>query len=456
MEKDLSIIVPVFNMEKYLEKCLSSIASQNYLNMEIICVNDGSTDSSLKILKKFAAVDNRFVIIDKKNTGYGNTLNIGIQKALGEYIGIVESDDFIVSDIFIKLISIAKKLDIDVLKGNYNFYYENEKAQFKYNEILKGCPYDEIINSMKYENLFEISPSVWSAIYKKDFLINNNIKFLETPGASYQDISFTFKVFLYAKRVYLLKDAIINYRFDNADSSVYNPEKIFCVCNEFEEIESHLENECAELREKIFGIVKHMKFRTYLWNYNRLASPYQYAFLLKFSSEFQDLLKTESNKSSFQVDEWECLHRIGDEPDQYFKQTCRDFYDPRMQLINIWNNKFDFLGLKKCIKIYDEIYIYGAGKIGKEVYEYFKKIDKKEKIKGFIVSSLTENVRQIESKKVYEISEIINLKYNGLLIIAIEQKKQYEIVKKLYDLNLKNVLLVTYEMRKFIREESMD
>ena len=94
----VSVLVPIYNVEKYLDKCLQSLCNQTLQEMEIICINDGSTDSSRQIIERYAKIDKRIVVIDKKNTGYGNSMNVGLDRASGEYIGIVESDDFIEPD----------------------------------------------------------------------------------------------------------------------------------------------------------------------------------------------------------------------------------------------------------------------------------------------------------------------------------------------------------------------
>src|SRR5574344_757344 len=106
---EVSILIPIYNVEKYLEQCLESVCNQTLKDIEIICINDGSTDSSLKIIKDFQKNDDRVVLINKKNSGYGDSMNKGLEKATGEYIGIVESDDFIEKDAFEKLYSLAKK-----------------------------------------------------------------------------------------------------------------------------------------------------------------------------------------------------------------------------------------------------------------------------------------------------------------------------------------------------------
>lgn len=91
----VSIVIPVCNVEKYLRECLDSVINQTMTELEIICVDDGSNDNSLSILKEYENKDNRIIVISKENSGYGNTMNVGMDKATGEYIGIVESDDYI-------------------------------------------------------------------------------------------------------------------------------------------------------------------------------------------------------------------------------------------------------------------------------------------------------------------------------------------------------------------------
>lgn len=106
----VSIIIPVYNVEKYLRECLDSVIQQTLQDIEIICVNDGSTDNSLQILKEYAQNDSRIKIIDKPNSGYGQTMNVGMQNATGEYIGIVEPDDYVELDMFETLYNTANSL----------------------------------------------------------------------------------------------------------------------------------------------------------------------------------------------------------------------------------------------------------------------------------------------------------------------------------------------------------
>ena len=115
----VSVVIPIYNVEKYLRQCLDSVVNQTLKEIEIICVNDGSTDSSPAIINEYAAKDPRIVVIDKANSGYGHSMNCGFDLARGEYIGIVESDDYADPDMFEKLYECAAADGLDVVKSGF-------------------------------------------------------------------------------------------------------------------------------------------------------------------------------------------------------------------------------------------------------------------------------------------------------------------------------------------------
>ena len=127
MEEKISVIVPVYNVEKYLEECLLSIINQSYKNLEIICVNDGSTDNCAKILEEFAIKDPRIVVLTQKNQGLSAARNIGIRASTGAYISFIDSDDYISEDFYLELYSILKDHNADIAWANIN--YVNEKYE---------------------------------------------------------------------------------------------------------------------------------------------------------------------------------------------------------------------------------------------------------------------------------------------------------------------------------------
>ena len=122
----VSVIVPVYNVQDYLRECLDSIVNQTLKDIEIICVNDGSTDKSLSILEEYAKGDNRFIILSKSNSGYGHTINTGMSKAKGEYVIIVESDDIAFPDMLEKMCNAADNKKADIVRANYYDYDAEE------------------------------------------------------------------------------------------------------------------------------------------------------------------------------------------------------------------------------------------------------------------------------------------------------------------------------------------
>lgn len=276
MSKKISVIVPVCNVEKYLKQCLESILAEPIEELEVICVNDGSTDGSLAIMQQLQKQDNRLVIIDKANSGYGDSMNQGIHASTGEYLAFVESDDMVVPGKLALLAQLAEYVDADVVKGNYYLYTSDEDNVFF--ENLCGCKYGELINPKVEENIFFKAPSIWSAIYRKDFIGRNEIAFLPTPGASYQDTSFAFKVWASAERVLLVRDAIIYYRQDNMASSSNNTKKLFEIFNETTEMTSFLQRTG---RSELLPLCMRVKFESYAWTLNRLAVEEKVKFLMK-------------------------------------------------------------------------------------------------------------------------------------------------------------------------------
>lgn len=268
----VSILVPICNVEKYLKQCLNSLVSQTLKDIEIICINDGSKDKSLEIIKDYLKNDRRIVLIDKVNTGYGDSMNCGLFKARGEYIGIVESDDFADINMFQRLYEIAKMYSADVVKTNYFLYWDNPQKKQLYNNLqITTIIHDSTICK---EKILMSSSSIWSAIYKRDFIISNDVCFLTTPGASYQDTSFKFKTTLLAKKIVLLPEAYLYYRQDNANSSVKagTYEKAILLHKEYEEM---------------YNFITKYKFTSHLvlfytevlngcfWNYLRIDNIYK-------------------------------------------------------------------------------------------------------------------------------------------------------------------------------------
>lgn len=325
----VSIVVPIYNVEKCLHQCLDSIITQTLKDIEIICVDDGSTDTSPAIIREYMDKDSRVKVITKPNSGYGNSMNRGFDMAEGEYIGIVESDDYAEPDMFEKLYKIASENHLDVVKSGFYYYYSiprerNEKVEIvsKAREGVTFRPATDFKAPMEMVEFFNIKPTIWSAIYRKDFIRENNIRFNETPGASFQDASFNFKVMALAKRVQLIRDAFLHYRQDNENSSVNSPGKVFCVCDEYEEMQRFLDTNPVN-RGRLECVNKRIKYDSYMWNFGRLAPKYKYIFIERAALEFRDdFEKGTMNPKYFESYKWKDVKKLVDDPVAYYTQKA--------------------------------------------------------------------------------------------------------------------------------------
>ena len=305
----VSVIMPIYNASRYLDTSLGRLVNQTMKDIEIVCVNDGSKDDSLEIIHRYASADPRIKVIDKPNGGYGHAMNAGLKEATGEYIGILEPDDFVEETMFASLYEIAKQNDCDVVKSNY-FEYREKTDENQFLEVLWECEYNRVTNSWENEKIVYMRPCIWSAIYRRELLEENHIEFNETPGASYQDTSFAFKVWVCAKRAWFVKDAFLHYRIDNENSSVNSTGKIFSICDEFQSIQSFL-NVNKVWREKYLRILQTLKFDAYKWNLDRITPEYKNQFRDQMALEF---IKADYDgfldKTYFDEWRWEELQRI--------------------------------------------------------------------------------------------------------------------------------------------------
>ncbi len=282
----LSILVPIYNSAEFLPLCIESILNQSFKDFECFLINDGSTDSSIEIMNQYAKKDKRIKIIDKKNTGYGASLNEGIKKSTGEYVGIVEPDDFIHRDMYKKLF----ETEADIMKCGYmNFYGKTWKTNpvRLFAEVRKDFPVNGIkISPKKNQKIFLVNPTVWSAVYKREMLEKNKIKFLETPGASYQDAGFQFKAFSSAENIFCIEKPLYYYRQDNANSSVKSNKKVDAIKTEFDEVDKSIKK-----KNEFQNAADCCRFRSYNWNLNRLK--------LKEAIKFAKIAKADYKSKNF-------------------------------------------------------------------------------------------------------------------------------------------------------------
>ena len=324
---EISVLVPIYNVERYLEECLQSLRDQTFEDFEVICINDGSTDSSREIIQRFMDADQRFRVIDKPNSGYGASMNQGLRTARGTYVNILESDDYLEPDGLARMHKVAKDFDAQVVKAGFYFYWSTPEVRNEYCALVSKQLCDKLENPQVNQEIFYSKPSIWSALYRRDFLEENDIVFLETPGASYQDAAFNFKVWVSAERVVYLDEAYLHYRQDNEASSVNSPGKVYCVCDEYAEMQRYLD-ERPERRAYLQNVLTKMKYDTYMWNFERLSPELGREFLERFSQDFKE--HTAQGTIDLEMFDWwkvPDLKTIMLSPDLFFAQrTCKDEY----------------------------------------------------------------------------------------------------------------------------------
>ena len=275
----VSVIIPCYNSEKYLSKCLSSLAQQTISDIEYIFINDGSNDSTLTILKDYQRNYPNTLVVNKSNSGYGDSLNLGLKLAHGNYIGIIEPDDFIEPNMFEVLFEMAIKHNLDIARCSY--YYSSQVGESIQDWPL--VPKNQLITPLNHISVFKQGPSVWANLYKRSWLDEHGISFLTTPGASFQDTSFCFKAYFLAERFMMTDQPLLHYRIDNENSSVHDRKKIFCVMDEWKEIfrfVSTMPSHCIDTEKLI-----ELKNRTYLWNLGRLDKKGKRLFIDKWHNE---------------------------------------------------------------------------------------------------------------------------------------------------------------------------
>ncbi len=219
----ISVIMPSYNVVDFIGDCVDSVINQTFKNIEIICVDAGSDDGTLKILQEYEKKDSRLKIIESSKKSYGYQMNLGLLAAEGEYIGIVETDDYIRKDMFEKLYDLTENGTVDIAKANFwhvdTTQYDN--YIFMADGTKKNLPLTKF-TIFDDANILNGHPSIWAGIYRRNFLINNNIKFLEAPGGGWVDNPFLFETFCLAKSIKYKDEPFYCYRETNPNSSTNN------------------------------------------------------------------------------------------------------------------------------------------------------------------------------------------------------------------------------------------
>ena len=290
-EIKVSIIMPVYNVEKYLDRAIQSAINQTYKNIEIIIVNDGSTDNSEQIISDYTEKDKRIIYIKQKNTGLSEARNSALKIATGEYVFFFDSDDFIEEDAIEKMISVVKKYNkADMVICNYKVIYEYKKNDIKYCSHLKE-PNENIfvkdVDFMKdlYLN-FKYENHVWDKLYKLSIINENNLCF---KSRMIEDVLFNIQIYPYLNNIAFSNEYLYNYCIrENSITGKY--------CNNLYEQYMELFNLLEKDYEKNKKTIKLDEFLGYnIYNLLALCSKnsFEYRHYKQFYMEIKEMTENE-------------------------------------------------------------------------------------------------------------------------------------------------------------------
>lgn len=251
----VTVIVPVYKVDKYLTQCLNSVVNQTMEELEIIIIDEGDQDRCREIIDYFEAHDPRIVAPHRKNGGYGASCNLGFDMARGEYIAIVESDDYIEPEMYEEMYAYAKALDADVVKTPFTEYFSNGfKQDCCYRAKLRNELPQNMCFSMKENGgLLAVHASLWSGIYRTKYMHEKNIRFVEAKGGAYVDCGFRVDTLINTDKVAWLDKPYYNYRVD-AEGSSSNTFKLAPMLKRWSEVHEKMHEEgLDEDYEKYYG-----------------------------------------------------------------------------------------------------------------------------------------------------------------------------------------------------------
>lgn len=425
----VSIVIPVYNVEKYLGDCLDSVCNQTLKDIEIICVDDGSTDKSGSILDEYAARDSRFRIIHKENEGYGKAMNVGMAAASSPYTGIVESDDMIVPHMYESLYALMEEKKADVIKADFYEFYMNKDGYCieEYRSLMTDSRYvdlyETVLDAYSCEDIFYFEKRTWSGIYRTDFLRKENILHNETPGASYQDNGFWFQTMVKAKSVYFARQAFYRYRIDNPNSSIYNKEKVYAICHEYDFVRNILDK-MGEKGIPFYKWESMIRIRDCIGNIAQMSEENKRILAKRTKEEFIAAMNAGRVDAGVYDDYWKIkVFDILANPEEYIRKE-----NQRLKKV------------KELTKDFDSIILYGAGKIGQAALSMLKEGKVNTRIQYFAVTELEGNQKKVSGIPVRRIADLQAYKEQALIIISVGKKWVQEVEQNLRRLGFRHVI----------------
>lgn len=428
---DISIVIPIYNTEEYLEECLESVINQTYKDYEVILINDGSTDNSLLIANKYANKYNNIRVINQKNCGQSVARNRGIKEAKGKYIYFADSDDILEKNLLEDCHKKFEENDIDMVMFGYKFLCKNGIDEHLNNKEILISLSDEYVSGKDIfkKNIYinDFLAVVWTQMYKKSFLLENKLFFQEK--IFYEDLEFIFKAFLKSKRMIYLNKSMYLYRRRPTSTTTNNVvnngkyikslntviDKIIEFFNDMDRSDDILEDSVRKYLNHIFKILVTYLNKEYI--YNKFTEDIQ----LNINKYLNQYCQVFSSK----IVEQDCkffaeqIIRFGECSDKIvkyiYKNNCNIEKNNIIQIqkyVNNANNIRKHILYKTNLKNAATIVgIYGVSNHTISLLKYYENCFGEIKAKIYLIDSF-------KGKQ--------NEKYNGFQIINIEDINEYK------------------------------
>lgn len=419
----ISVIIPVYNVEKYLRECLESIINQTFSEIEIICINDGSTDNSSGILEEYKKIDERIIVLTQDNSGASVARNTGLRMARGRYICFVDSDDMLIPTALEKLFETSEKDKLDILFFCPQMLYEDEKMKLKNNldeyfdkknEYLGVKTGRQLFCEMQENNEFVLAGCL--CFLKRDFMENNKIFFYE--GIIFEDNIFLIQCCLLAMRTSFIVDKLYIYRI-RKDSVMTRERSLNCLRSRLI---------CIEETLRMFYTYG-LDEKTKKCLSKNIVMSFQNA--KKIRDQIEEILVEDENIATTYISD--ILYK-----GLRFNENSN-------------KNNLELLGFEVLLEKAQNIILYGAGEIGERVYWFIKNLGYENKIKCFAITNdvAKEHVNDIP---VYKF-EKLKISENDFLILSASPKFQHEMLTNITKKNIKNYEIITSELAKMIRKK---
>lgn len=414
----VTVIIPIHNSEKYLKECIESALHQSFRALEILCIESGSADRTKKIIEELQKKDDRIVLIQDPNTSYGHKINIGIERAKGKYVSILESDDEMKQDMIERLYCIAEKYDTDIVDADYceMIKYKEKKLYSAVNKYLYSNNYNHLIN---YKDGIEreiVTNGIWTGLYKKSFIVDKEIRLYESEGASYQDLSFLFLTSFLAGKIYHINLPLYHYRVDNTESSVKDERKIFEIIGECEFLRKDLFKRGIS-DKKAWDLYYIRKYDAFYWNYCRLSGKAKKVFLEKYMEELvYDIETGKVERKIFDSFLYDRTFLLLDNKEKFIEKAEKNLMQPFLVRVCKSLERIEGHG----------VVLVGAGVRGAKLVDIL--IQNRNRVKGVCDNSIVNQGRILSGFKVISVIQAVrNFPEDIFLITSLKYSEQMEI-----------------------------